>query len=176
LAFNLAGCPQNSILFESKKTALFSKTIKKGDNYGNLYSYELIMQTKNEAELQKNVQEEISKYFKVTVVKEKRMQNVYTLSYSEKLKKELTSSQTIRNTNMAKNTHQVPAKELLKILNYVFDKPVIDETSGSQEKTFLLPDNYYSMGAKEIEQLLNELGFKIAQAKRTIDVYVYKDI
>ncbi len=166
-AFNVYSIPQNQWVFETPKNR-FDLASKPGV-FNNMYCYELMTYADSEAEFRTMMQQDLIRFFKVDIIKEKRLHDVYILESKNNLKG--ADSKNKINTTI----HPVNIKSFIRSINKRLSIPLVDETRNSDLLVFP-PENYYTFSDVEAVKMLKDMGFVVTKDKRQVEVLVFKDV
>lgn len=166
-AFNLLSTTPNRWVYDTSRANIF----KYEADFSNHYCYELITQADSIGELKSSMQDDLRRYFKIDVIKEQRVREVYLLERSTASVDSVTQQKV--QINSAYRTLSV--KDLIMELNAKFKIPVLNEGTTSSE-TVKIPTDYYSYNEAQLVSMLSAIGFTMKRAQQKIEVFVFKDI
>jgi len=169
--------PKNRLLLEVESPEKYTKD---GDwsewKYANTYCYELITPPTSIEIAQKLMQEDLYRYFRLNIQKEKRMVKSLVLTWDKKSKNALsnggTSSSTLvgRQTGVPKYLINRPISELINFLNKHYSIPVLDESGFNSCIDMELPEKFEN--SEVLKKLLNKYGFDLREELRDLEVLI----
>jgi thiol-disulfide isomerase/thioredoxin len=142
------------------------------------FCYELICPPSSEKEAEEYIQDDLRKFFNVTVTIENKNINCYILKASD-LKKILSKSDSsysqIARDFLHKKFRGQPVSALTGLLEDILKKPVIDETKELHKIDLDFPRDIFSYDLKNMIAFLHRNGFDLIPAVRKIPVAVISE-
>jgi thiol-disulfide isomerase/thioredoxin len=162
--FAIVSVPDNRRIYETSKAHKFAKAETKA--HLNSYCYEFIAKANSEDDFKSLIRRDLAGIFKVDVVKEMKLRDVYVLKKK--------SGADMKN-EQKEGFKPLKNVVFLKRLNSAFDFPVVDETK--EHATIVnVPANYDEFNVEQLSSMLSDLGYTLQKDKREIEMVVFKDI
>jgi hypothetical protein len=143
------------------------------------FCYELICPPVSEKKAEKYIQDDLRKFFNITVSIENKNRDCYVLKAYGDLKKILSKSDSsysqIARDFLHKKFRGQPVSTLTGLLEDILKKPVIDETNELHKIDLDFPSNIFSYDLKKMSAFLHRNGFDLVPAVRNIAVAVISE-
>lgn len=172
---------KNRIVLNVKEPSKFNRTNESWDTWKheNALGYQLITPATTIEKARKLMQEDLKRYFNVSINIEKRDAKCYVLKIKTPGNIPYSNGGTPSNnlyedTRTSRYILNMPISVLVKRLNNgVYSVPVIDETGTDENVDLRLPNELGDFN--ELKSELNKYGFDLIEKERLIDVFVVND-
>jgi thiol-disulfide isomerase/thioredoxin len=165
------------ILYKVREPAIFKDHPGTETRYS--FCYELICPPVSEKKAEKYIQDDLRKFFNITVSIENKNRDCYVLKAYGDLKKILSKSDSsysqIARDFLHKKFRGQPVSTLTGLLEDILKKPVIDETNELHKIDLDFPSNIFSYDLKKMSAFLHRNGFDLVPAVRNIAVAVISE-
>jgi hypothetical protein len=170
--------PDNRIVLniEDKTRYLIQESVEWRTKHA--VTYELILPPTTIEDAKKIMQEDLKRYFDLTVIKEKRITKCLVLK-SKGVSRNAISNGDKSETNLydddpsPKYLHNYPISALIQHLNNYSRIPVIDETSFTENINIELPAD--PLNIPLLQAALKRYGFDLVEENREIDFYILSE-
>lgn len=175
--------PSNRLFIESKNADLFRRTNPDNSSiYNNSYCYEIIIPPAGKEELQEYLQQDIERFFNVTVRKEVRKVKCLIIKKTAK-SNNIVSKDGVPIVDINKSSHKnflqnQPLSAFITILNGLAatrQMPLIDETKISNNIDLQLPFQFQQLNLPDLKSFLIRSGFKVSEGYRKVEVLLITD-
>jgi thiol-disulfide isomerase/thioredoxin len=168
--------PPNRTFIEVDNPDIFLLKKNDDDNNENKYCYETIMPPATLTEAIQYMRDDLSRFFHAIVKNETREMGIYSLVANGKIKNLYTKGGKpeidVYKLSLKKHIHNRPVSDLVEMLNYLMDKPVIDNTGIIQNIDIEFPDDFSNYDLKQLKSFFSKKGFEFVPEKKNLEVAV----
>jgi len=167
--------PLNRLIVDAKPD--IKRTIEQPDSFK--YCYEIITEPSPESEIEKYMQEDLFRAFHLRAKKEIRSIDCYTVKTNNNIKVSLTKGNNtgfdLEQTSVHKYISNEPISHLMNMIEFITNKPVINETDLNSNIDMEIPKDIYSFSIERLTSFLYEKGFELSSARRPMEVAVISE-
>ena len=169
--------PKNRILLEVEDPLKYDKEGTWDTwQYDNTYCYDLIISPMLIDEARKKVQEDLKRYFGLSVLKETKEMKCLILRRNNHSRTHTTTrdeSELNFSDDQTKYIKNCPISVLIEYLNSRIDTPIIDESNFIEKISMTLPTRITDLAV--LTATLNKNGFSLTEEIRNLDVFIIRD-
>lgn len=170
--------PDNRIIIESKNKHIDIKN-NTPSKYNDLFCYETVNPPFTEKQWRKYMQEDLERYFQITVTKGNRKMKCLVLSRGENFKilaenKSIKGSLDLEKETLKKSIRNTSPIRVVQLLNNYSQIPIVDESSSSTNISIDLP--FYLTDIQALKEAFKKIGFNLKEEEREMEVAVISDL